>query len=305
MARPPIAARAATLLSGVVLCVNACNARAYAEIAYSAYHEGTWKVYTQADTESEPKLLRDSPGDAGAPALAPCQSAVAFEVPGQGISVCSLAENSDCKSLASDGSWLVRPTWNSKTCDLVLVRYVADAGGEDSDLYIAGGQSGAIEPLVVQTGNQDEPDVSPDGRWLAYSSAQTVSLRRAGVRVIRHLWVMDLTSGTVRPLSPSASQDAHPDWSPDGRQVSFASDRSGQFEIWIIRANGEGLRQVTTGPGSKTWPAWSPDGESILFTMSRDGRQSLWIIDANGAEARPFVPFGEDTDVQMRDADWR
>jgi len=157
----------------------------------------------------------------------------------------------------------------------------------------------------VQTGIQDDPDFSPDGRLLVYTVAQTVSVHRAGVQVVQQLWVADLGTGLARQLLPGTARDIHPVWAPSGRELAFASDRSGQFEIWTVKADGGGLRRLTSGSGGKTWPTWSPDGRSIMFTLVREGQQSLWLVDADGANPRPFEPFGRGSGVQLRDAHWR
>ena len=199
----------------------------------------------------------------------------------------------------------VRPTWHPQRSELIFVNYVTSRDHEDSDLMISRDGMAQSGLLLAQTGNQDYPDISPDGRLLAYTSSYTISLRKGAVQVIQQLWVMNLVTGMARQILLSDAQDTHPDWSPSGEELAFASDRTGQFEIWVVKADGTGLRQVTSGPGAKTWPAWSPDGKWIMFTLMKDGRQRLWLIGADGAHPRPFEPFGANADVELRDADWR
>ncbi len=291
-----VAALAAVTVPGV----------ATAELVFTAYRDGMWVIHRQETSGAVPVPLQaDLGGDGSAPALSPDGSRVAFEIAGQGILVCLVQRPAECRSVRLDDGSTVRPAWNPQSGELVFARYLADARGEDADLFATRDGLDRIVPLVSQTGNQDDPDVSPDGRLLAYSSAQTVALHRAGVEVVRHLWVMDLTSGVARLLVPGVHQDMHPDWSPDGKRLAFASDRSGQLEIWVVGADGEGLRQLTGGPGAKSWPAWSPDGRSLLFVKALEGRESLWVLKAEGGGASPLAPFGADSEVRVRDPDWR
>lgn len=277
-----------------------------AEVVYTVLTDGLWVVERQADLTSPPVPVREEPAlDVSAPVLSPDGSRVAFEVPGQGIRVCPVAGSSECRTIQPEDGSAVRPAWNPVTGELVFVRYVVDAKGEESDLFTTRDGLAAISPLLLQTGNQDDPDISPDGRFLAYSSAQTISMRQAGVQVVRQLWILDLETGAARQLLAGDSQDVHPDWSPSGQEIAFASDREGDFDLWMIKADGSGLRKVTSGEGSKTWPAWSPDGKTLLFTLARDGRQDLFLIDADGSNLRPFRSSGPEGDVQRRDADWR
>lgn len=271
-------------------------------VTYTSLRDGLWQVVYQDQPSSAPRVIGGNLGaDASAPGLSPDGRQVAFEVAGQGVLVCPVGEGERCRAVETGVGTAVRPAW-TPSGELIFARYIVDAAGEDSDLLATQNGLGDVRPLVLQTGSQDDPDVSPDGRSLAYISAQTLSLRRAGVQVIRHLWVMDLGTGVPRLLVPGVHQDLHPDWSPDGQWIAFASDRSGELEIWVVRPDGSGLKQVTSGPGSKTWPAWSPDGKKILYTGSHEGRQSLWLVGVDGSGAEPFVSGG---DTQLRDADWR
>ncbi len=279
---------------------------ARAGITFASIQDGSWKVFYQRDLGGSPAAVASLTGaDAGAPALSPDGRWLALEVQGVGIEICPVSSRDSCRTVRPPNDSAVRPAWNPSTSELVFASYAVSASGEDSDLWATRGGLERIEPLLVQTGNQDDPDVSPDGRQLAYSSAQTVRLRQAGVWVVQHLWLMDLESGEPRQLTSGSRRDLHPDFSPTGERIAFASDRSGRFEIWVIGAAGGEPRQVTSGPGAKTWPAWSPDGKSILFNRSHEGRQTLWIVGADGTGARPYRPFGADPEVQLRDADWR
>jgi TolB protein len=179
------------------------------------------------------------------------------------------------------------------------------ASGEDSTISVTHDGLQDAGTLVRMTGVQDDPQVSPDGRWLLFTSGLTVGLQRAGVQVVQQLWLTDLRSGVSRLALAGTARDINPRWSPDGSRFAFASDRSGRFEIWVADRNGAGLRQVTHGAGSKTWPAWSPDGTELLFTLAREGRLSVWRIQVDGGDMQPLAGFEDGSDDQRRDADWR
>ena len=68
--------------------------------------------------------------------------------------------------------------------------------------------------------------------------------------------------GTGRTrITTDASVDSAPTWSPDGRQIAFQSNRSGQWKIYVMDADGSNVYPVTSG----TKPAWSPDGTRLVF----------------------------------------
>jgi Tol biopolymer transport system component len=62
-----------------------------------------------------------------------------------------------------------------------------------------------------------------------------------------------------------------PTFSPDGQFIAYASNRSGNFDIWMQPLAGVAAVQLTTDPADDTQPDWSPDGGSIAFRSERDG----------------------------------
>ena len=82
-----------------------------------------------------------------------------------------------------------------------------------------------------------------------------------------------------------------PTFSPDGRMFAYASDRGGNFDIWV-QPIGEGDPvQVTRAPAPETQPAWSPDGRTIAFRSERDGG-GLFTVPALGGIERRITSFG-------------
>jgi len=72
-----------------------------------------------------------------------------------------------------------------------------------------------------------------------------------------------------------------PEWSPNGTQIAFMSDRSGVYQVYVMNADGTEIQQVTTDGGSR--PYWSPDGHQIAFTAPGvGGADDLFVINVDG-----------------------
>lgn len=278
--------------------------RAFAGLVYSAFEDGSWKIRYQDTLDTEPRLVASEfLEDQVAARISPDGKHIAFERVGHGISVCVLRVSGSCRLLEVRGTPPVRPAWNAGSGELVFVQYSVSAHDEDSSLFATRDALSRTEPLLRQTGIQDYPDVSADGRYVVYSTGQTIGAYRGGVQVVQQLWTLDLAAGKARQVLAGTARDIHPRWSPDGATITFASDRSGQFEIWVMRTDDARPSRITGGEGVKTWPAWSPDGTEIIYTHSVDGTPRLRIIELANKQSRPFEPLGPG--VQLRDSDWR
>jgi Tol biopolymer transport system component len=87
--------------------------------------------------------------------------------------------------------------------------------------------------------------------------------------------VTQLTSGRNH-------HDQHAKWSPDGRRISFVSSRGGNFDLYVMNADGTNVTRVTDHPASDFDPIWMPDGQSMIFSSERDSRSDLyrvWLAD--------------------------
>jgi TolB protein len=80
-------------------------------------------------------------------------------------------------------------------------------------------------------------------------------------------------------LSKNPAMDGWPSWSPDGRHVAFASDRSGNHEIYLMNADGSDVRLVADLPGRNTSPHWSPDGKHLSFDHSFEGSLDIFLME--------------------------
>ena len=81
-------------------------------------------------------------------------------------------------------------------------------------------------------------------------------------------------------------------WSPDGRFIAYASDKAGNFDIWVQPLAGGDPIQVTKSPAHDTEPAWSPDGSTIAFRSEREGG-GIYLVSAFGGPERLLVKRGD------------
>lgn len=93
-------------------------------------------------------------------------------------------------------------------------------------------------------------------------------------------------SDPVNLTNQTDSDDAFPDWSPDGSQIVFASRRDGNNEIYVMDSNGDQLKRLTNNSADDFAPAWSPDGQQIAFLSDREsttGVYSIYLINTDGS----------------------
>ena len=119
---------------------------------------------------------------------------------------------------------------------------------------------------------------SPDARQLAFESQHDEPGNW-------DIYVIDVDGTGLRRLTDDPAFDWAPEWSPDGRSISFDSDRAGQEQVYVIEIEGDAdPRAVTSGPGRSVHGEWSPDGSRIAFGSDRTGDADIYVADADGSD---------------------
>ncbi len=131
---------------------------------------------------------------------------------------------------------------------------------------------------------------SPDGKQIAFTSDE-LFVWDDGFH--SDIWVMDADGGNPRNLTNHHAQDEAPDWSPDGMQIAFSSNRNrdwefennviGNWEVFVMNAEGTNPTNLTNHLATDGSPDWSPDGKQIAFSSNRDGNSEIYVMSADGA----------------------
>jgi len=144
------------------------------------------------------------------------------------------------------------------------------------------------EPALINTGyatncNNDH-QLTRDGRTLAISHG-TKEDRKSRV------YTVPVGGGTPRLITPLAPSYLH-GWSPDSKYLAYCAERNGNFDVYVIPAEGGEEVRLTTAEGLDDGPEYSPDGH-IWFNSVRSGLMQIWRMKADGTEQTQMT-FDED-----------
>jgi len=113
-----------------------------------------------------------------------------------------------------------------------------------------------------------DPQLSPDGAWVAY----TVSLPDTSEdKTNSDVWMTSWDGARSVRLTSSKSSEGSPRWSPDGRYLTFLSDRDDARDVdqvWLLDRSGGEAEQITDLPGGVSDYAWSPDSKRLALIVS-------------------------------------
>ncbi len=122
----------------------------------------------------------------------------------------------------------------------------------------------------AREGTDDAPSPSPDGSWIAFVSTRNTEEPQIYRQPSAGPVVTQLTHGPASPLQPAVS--------PDGREVAYAGNDTGSWDIWIVPVGGGSRENVTlTRDLDEVHPTWHPSGRALAFSTYRPQDKRWWV----------------------------
>jgi tricorn protease len=173
----------------------------------------------------------------------------------------------------------------------------------NGELVVMDARSKKSTPISINV--PDEGNWSRPSRVSAANLIESVGLSPKGERALfaarGDIFTAPIEKGPTRNLTDSSgAHDKWPSWSPDGSQIAFISDKSGEEEIYLMPQDGsKPAEQITTGGSAMRYqPEWAPDGKRLAFS-DKDGK--LYVLTLAD---RKIVQVTDTPRGQIRDYTW-
>ena len=133
------------------------------------------------------------------------------------------------------------------------------------DVTLPRGETREID-FRTEEGTWMAVDISPDGGWILFD-------------LLGHIYRVSADGGEAECLTQESgiAINFHPRYSPDGREIAFVSDRRGQMNLWVMKADGSSPEPVFLDLDTRiTEPVWTPDGEHIVAVRNFQTTVGMW-----------------------------
>lgn len=250
-------------------------------------------IHLLALAGGEPAPVTSGPDDDSAPAWSPDGTRLAFlrlSQDGRCAVMVAVVPRGGERRLADCRHAQAHPTWLD---DRTLVIGDTPQGSDLSRLFAIDVTSGAVRPLTTpppRTLGDNEPQASPDGRFVAF--------RRSVLHGSDEIVLLDLRSGRERTLGGPGWKAAGYVWSPDSRNLFYASNRGGSFGLWRVDArNPREPERVSLGLGVTSFMRMSADRNgNVAVELSRP-RSGLVSIGPAGELRHRVLTTSNDWDA--------
>jgi TolB protein len=212
--------------------------------------------------------------------------------------------------ITGTGAAEVHPSWSPDGTQLVYCSLPVEGG--QWELWLVDAVAGGRQRFI---GYGLFPEWSPVGDTIVYQRARERGSRWFSV------WTLTLVDGEPRyPTEVAAGASRAmilPSWSPDGRQIAYASvsatfpEPGGTFlpnpsevsDIWVVNADGSGRMRLTDGYTANHAPVFSPDGR-VYFASNRSGHENTWSAAPLSGSARTWTADGPELPAGQEPATW-
>lgn len=149
------------------------------------------------------------------------------------------------------------------------------------EIYILDLNNGNVDKLTDKLGVLNAPEISPDGTSIIFTRGDPATGKQ-------RIMLMDRNGKDARNIVSGWD----PTWSPDGKQILFASDREGGTQLFIANRNGTEPHRVTNLPSIRGRSDWSPDGQWIVTYSGPAWNREVYIMNVDGSNVRQLTPSG-------------
>ena len=213
-------------------------------------------------------------------AAAPNMGIIAYAADtGAGYDIYLMTQNGgEHVALTTDPGNEREPVWSPGGRHIAFLHQDTTTGAQDLVVVTARGET---YPTFTRGNAANDFSWSPDGRVLVYSEVNDLGFR--------DIFRWSPGGGAPLPLTSNADNDYFPAWSPDGMRIAFATDRDGNSEIYLMRADGSQPERLTDYADDDLFPQWSPDGKTILYQYLANDAWDLAAINLKDHQISTLV----------------
>ena len=250
-----------------------------------------WKIFAHApNAPMHFSAVTNFAGVQAQPAFSPDGRSVAFvsNRDGHYNVYVGLTGGGSLVQVTNDANLKARPAWSPDGATLAYAR-LNESGLWD--IWEVPALGGTPRRVILDA---TDPAWSPDGHSLAYENLSD-----------HGIWISGISGENAHHVAATMNdpedlwRDTNPRFSPDGREIAFATRPTGPYgELEVVNLESGKIRALTDSNAMALSPAWSPDGVYIYFASSRGGTMNIWKIPARGGEAEQ-VTSGQGDDAQL------
>jgi Tol biopolymer transport system component/tRNA A-37 threonylcarbamoyl transferase component Bud32 len=182
----------------------------------------------------------------------------------------------------------------SATGSLVYVSGGLQSASESRLVWVS--RNGKEQPLPAPAHSYWGPRLSPDGRRVA------AAIQEPEVQI----WLYDLSRETLTRLTFEGNANENALWTPDGKRITFTSNKEGPLSLfWQLADGSGGLERLNASENIQVPSSWSPDGQLLaFFEVNPTTQRDIWVLrmgdpslrsgqapSANSGQVRKAQPF--------------